>query len=235
MLQSVKDLRGIAIQATDGEIGKVYDFYFDNETWTVRYLVVETGSWFSGKRVLISPVVLGRPDLEEELFPISLTREQIENSPDTDTEGPISRQHEMELHAYYGWPMYWGGGPYVGAEKMEAVAVEQEPCIRSVREVMGYHIKAIDGEIGHVHDFLVDDENWEIRYMVVDTRNWWPGKEVLVSPQWIETVNWDEAKVHVDLTKESIRSSPEYENLSAISREYEEKLFEYYKRRKYWR
>jgi len=237
MLQSAKDLRGYAIQATDGEIGKVYDFYFDDESWTIRYLVVETGSWFSGKQVLISPVVLGRPEPEEEIFPVSLTREQVENSPDVDTESPISRQHEMELHVYYGWPMYWGGGgPFISPEETaEAGAVgEKESRIRSIREVVGYHIQAIDGAIGHVHDFLIDDEKWEIRYMVADTRNWWPGKEVLVSPQWIASVNWEEAKVHVDLTKESIRNSPEYENLNAISREYEEKLFEYNKRRKYW-
>jgi sporulation protein YlmC with PRC-barrel domain len=240
MLQSVKDLRGYTIQATDGEIGKVYDFYFDDDSWTIRYLVVETGSWFSGRQVLISPVALGKPDVDTEIFPVNLTRDQVENSPDVDTEVPISRQREIDLHMYYGWPMYWAaGGPYLGpqVEEQSEIAVEEavEPHIRSCREVTGYHIKAIDGDIGHVHDFLIDDEKWEIRYMVVDTRNWWPGKAVLVSPQWIEDVSWEDAKVSVDLTRESIRNSPEYENLKKISREYEEKLYEYYQRRKYWK
>ncbi len=254
MLRSIKDLHGYTIQATDGEMGEVYEFYFDDELWAVRYVVVETGNWLSGRRVLISPAVLGQPNAEEERLPVSLTRDQVRNSPEVDTDKPISRQKEQELNAYYGWPAYWtaGEGPaghsqaIIGAYAQGPVLTEEEPearaepssqdktRLRSTRDVIGYYIQASDGDIGHVQDFVVDDEIWEIRYMVVDTRNWWPGKEVLVAPQWIEKVGWEEGKVHVDLTRESIRNSPEFDNLSAVNRDYENRLYEHYRRRKYW-
>lgn len=250
MLYSARDLRGYSIQATDGDIGEIYDVYFDDESWTVRYVVVETGNWLFNRRVLLSPASFGRPDQEKDSFPVSLTRQQVQDSPDVDLEKPISRTKEHELHTYYGWPAYWvGGGPImpgaapiitdVDQEQTESVAVAQEQEVethlRSAREVSGYRIQASDGEIGHVQDFILDDETWDIRYVVVDTRNWWMGKEVLVAPQWIQGVDWDLQKVFVDLTRESIRNSPEYENLNTISRDYEEKLYEYYKRRSYWK
>jgi hypothetical protein len=253
MLQSIKDLHGYTIQATDGDIGEVYEFFFDDETWTVRYLVVETGTWLSGRRVMISPAVLGEPDLEEERLPVALTREQIQDSPQIDTELPISRQKEREINEYYGWPSYWAGtSPYTYNPTLQgAYAVTQlvevepeleskdfEPLhnihLRGSRQVIGYHIQAIDGAIGHVQDFIVDDETWAIRYMVVDTRNWWPGKQVLVAPQWIRQVGWEEEKVHVDLTRESIKTGPEFDHLATINRDYENKLYDHYKRRKYW-
>lgn len=253
MLRSAKDLHGFAIKATDGEIGEVYEFYFDDDAWTIRYVVVETGTWLSGRRVLISPAVLGQPDVDGETLPVSLTREQVRNSPEIDTDQPISRENERRLTEYYGWPAYWAGqgpygynptvaGTYVGAPVMtesparEPSGVESAANIhlRSTREVIGYYIQASDGEIGHVQDFIVDDETWEIRYMVVDTRNWWPGKQVLVAPQWIDRVDWEEEKVHVDLTRDSIENSPEYENLSSVNRDYENRLYDHYRRRKYW-
>jgi len=253
MLRSIKYLHGYTIQATDGDMGEVYEFYFDDEAWTVRYVVVETGTWLSGRRVLISPAVLGQPNTDAEKLPVSLTRDQIKSSPEIDTDKPISRQKERELNAYYGWPAYWAGEGPVGynqgvaesytsgpvlAEEEPATREGQEPQdnihLRSTREVIGYYIQASDGEIGHVQDFVVDDQTWEIRYMVIDTRNWWPGKEVLVAPQWIEKVSWEEEKVYVDLTRESVKNSPEFDNLSAVNRDYENKLYEHYRRRKYW-
>jgi sporulation protein YlmC with PRC-barrel domain len=255
MLRSVKDLHGYTIQATDGDMGEVYEFYFDDETWTVRYLVVETGTWLSGRRVLISPAVLGQPDMEDERLPVALTREQVRSSPQIDIEQPISRQKEKELNEYYGWPAYWAGINPFGYDPalQEAVmasqtAVEEEPekekdadaeplhniHLRSSRQVIGYHIQASDGSLGHVQDFIVDDETWDIRYMVVDTRNWWPGKQVLVAPQWIQQVSLEDEKVHVDLTRESIRGGPEFDNLTTVNRDYESKLYDHYKRRKYW-
>jgi sporulation protein YlmC with PRC-barrel domain len=240
-------MRGYAIHASDGNIGEIYDVYFDDESWSVRYVVVETGNWLFNRRVLLSSSVFGRPDQESQAFPVSLSRRQVQESPDVDLNLPISRRKERELHIHYGWPAYWAGGPVmpIGSpmigdlepETGESVAVAQEveTNLRSMREIVGYHIQASDGEIGHIQDFIVDDETWDIRYAVVDTRNWWIGKEVLIAPQWIQKVDWDMQKVFVDLTRESIRNSPEYENLNTISRDYEEKLYEYYKRRSYWK
>ena len=255
MIRSLKDLYGHTILAKDGEIGKVHDFYFDDKHWTVRYLVADTGGWLTGRLVLLSPVALGQPDWGARAFPVSLTRQQIEDSPSADSDLPVSRQHEAELHRYYGWPMYWGGGmgaagilamypelvvePRPRAEETlaadeETVNREQgDPHLRSTRAVTGYHIQATDGQIGHVEDFLADD-GWAIRYVVADTRNWLPGKAGLLSPAWIDQVSWDDRKVYVDLPREKIRHAPEFDASVPVSRQSEEALFDHYGRPGYW-
>jgi sporulation protein YlmC with PRC-barrel domain len=245
----MNELRGYRLLATDGKIGSVEDFLFDDQNWTNRYLVADTGHWLPGKLVLISPVSLAKPDWREGVFPVRLTREQIQNSPGIDTHKPVSRQHETELHRYYGWPAYWAAyaGPESEMETAEVAAAsyearrqaavrtsEGDPHLRSIREVTGYSIHASDGEIGHVEDFIVDADNWVIRYMVVDTRKWLSGKEVLVAPRWIREVRWDERSVHVDLSKEQIKHGPPFDPTQPVNREYEVQLYDYYGRPKYW-
>lgn len=247
MLRSIKALRGYTIAARDGEIGHVHEFYFDDASWILRYLVVDTGPWLFGRKVLISPVALAQPEWGLERFPVLLTKEQVENSPSIDLDAPVSRQQELELHRYYGWPVYWSGpgapvGPgAVAIDPIEAApgapATQQEegdPHLRSTREVIGYHIEARDGEFGEVEDFIVDDVAWIIRYMVIDTRAWLPGRKVLISPRWIEEVDWIETKVSVDLPQETIKNSPEYNPKAPVNREYEERLYDYYGRPAYW-
>jgi uncharacterized protein YrrD len=244
MRRSLKDLVGYTIRASDGDIGKVDEFYFDDQSWTIRYVVVDTGKWLSGRKVLISPAAFDGPDWESRTFPVNLTKEQVQNSPSIDTDKPVSRQHESELHGYYGWPIYWGNGPVFGAFQaspvmiMEPASEEQAPPeepdadahLRSTAQTAGYHIEATDGEIGHVEDFVVDDETWAIRYMLVDTRNWLPGKHVLVSPRWCKRVSWEESKVFVDLTRDAIKSSPEFDPRKPVTLDYEGELHDYYGR-----
>ncbi len=242
MLRSTRDLKGYKILATDGEIGHVHDFYFDDRDWILRYLVIDTGKWLPGRRVLISPVALGQPEWSSKLLPVVLSRQQIENSPHISEDEPVSRQHEIDLVRYYDWPTYWPvspiGVPPEGAmkrvEKEEARQEKGDPHLRSMREVTGYHIAATDGEIGHVEEFIVDDSNWIIRYMVIDTRNILPGKKVIISPQWIDNVDWQESKVEILLTQKSVKQSPEYDPSQPVNREYEEHLYDYYGRPKYW-
>ena len=254
MLRPVKDLQGYAIHATDGDIGQVDEFYFDDERWTIRYLVVATGNWLSGRKVLISPIAIGKADWVAEKLNLALTKGQVENSPDIDTHKPVSRQREIEYFNYYGYPYYWYGGGLWGADAYPSAltaagalgaesAMEREtvppeaqgdPHLRSTSEVIGYYIEAADGELGHVEDLIVDDESWAIRYIVVDTANWWLGKKVLVAPQWIERVSWAESKVYVNLPREAIKNSPEYDPLALINREYEERLYGHYGRPRYW-
>ena len=239
MQRSISSMIGYAIRATDGDLGKVDEFYFDDETWAIHYIVVETGNWLSGRKVLISPVAFGKPDLESRTISVNLTRAQVSGSPDIDTERPIYRQHEAELHDYYQWPWRGDYGGTFGITPLplsvDEVFVEQEasvsdrrddPHLRSTREVTGYHIHATDGEIGHVEDFIVDDEIWAIRFLVVDTRNWLPGKRVLLSPQWIKRVEWDKSTVHFDLTRESIKNSPDFDPSKADNRDYEPYLYD---------
>jgi hypothetical protein len=242
MLRSLDDLRGYTVHATDGDIGTVHAFYFDDQTWTVRYIVVDTGTWLTGRRVLISPLAFGEADWDTQRLYVGLTREQVENSPSIDLDKPVSRQKEEKLHAYYGWPAYWTGTAALTtaytaaavAQQKEEPEGAQDRHLRSSREVIGYHIDAIDGEIGHVENFVVDDETWIIQYMVVDTRNWLPGRKVLVAPTWVEEIDWAEQEVEVDLHRKTIKNSPEYDPSAPVNREYEVQLYDYYGRPKYW-
>lgn len=248
MLRSLNALKGYHIAATDGEVGKVHDFFFDDEFWIVRYLVVDTGHWLPGRKVLLTPGVLHRPEWRGLVVRVNLTREQVQDSPDIDTDKPVSRQQELELHRHYGWPYYW---PYPGimpgfvapvpppdAEEGRGSAEgkdKRDPHLRSVREVTGYHVQASDGEIGHVEDFIADDESWTVRYLVVATRNWLPGRSVLVSPYWVASaISWAERKVNIIMTRENIRNSPLFDPAGLVNREYETRLYDYYGRPGYW-
>lgn len=245
MLYKAKTLKGYRLNGLDGEIGEVQEFYFDDHHWTIRYLVTNTGTWLEDKQVLISPHALGAIVGEEQHIDVDLTRKQVEDSPAWQSDKPVSRQFEESYHGYYGWPIYWGG-PYLwggypypmsdGIEREDSTRSEEtwDSQLRSTDSVRGYYIQAADGEIGHVEDFIIDDETWAIRYLVIDTRNWWPGKKVLVSPRWIERVSWNDSKVFVNLTRETIKLSPEYTEDSLLTRDYEAGLHRYYDRQGYW-
>lgn len=246
MLRNVKGLVGYAIRATDGDLGQVEECYFDDETWTVRYLVVETGTWLSGRKVLVSPTALGESDWQSRTLHTNLTTEQVRDSPDLDTAKPVSRQHETQLSGHYAWPMYWGSGFSAGGmygtaplgPLVDGVAEvgadgplpesDDDPHLRSTAAITGCHVHATDGDLGHVADYIVDDESWELRFLVVETGHWLPGRSVLISPHWIESVEWGEGKVVVNLTRDEIKGSPEYDPLQPVSIDHEGKLRDYY-------
>lgn len=236
MLRSLKEIQGYIIRVVDGDIGRVHEFYFDDFDWIIRYLVADTGTWLSSRRVLISPLALGRPDWEERILPVKLSREQVELSPPISVDEPVSRQMERELNLYYGWRPYWDNRvPVRVAEEIEQIVSKPyDPHLRSTKEVLGYHIQASDGEIGHIDDFILDDTIWTIRYLVVDTQNWLPGKKVLVSPAWVDTVEWTEKKIQIDLKRETIKNSPEFDPSQPVNHEYEIRLYDFYGRPKYW-
>jgi hypothetical protein len=239
MIRSVQQTRGVAIEATDGPIGDVYDIYFDDHEWTVRYYVVDTGKWLPGRKVLIPPNAIQQTTPGHAGLPVNLTREQVRNSPDMDMDRPISRQAELVLYRHYGWTPYWfplePGFPAV----VEEDAAERErdatagryggdPNLRSAKDVIGYRVAAMDGEIGHIDDFLMDDETAKIRYAVVDTRNWLPGRHVLIAPEWIREVRWSDSKAFLRVSREAVQKSPEYNPVTPIDRAYESRLFEHY-------
>ncbi len=263
MLRNLKDLENYKISATDGEVGKVKDFYFEDDAWVVRYFVVDTGTWLSSRKVLISPIAVHHPDWSARTLPVSISKEKVENSPDFDSDKPVSRQHEEQYLGYYGYANYWGGGgmwgaglyPYAmgsafggwgvdrGDREQELQAYQRnerarhrddDPHLRSSNAVTGYHIHATDGDIGHVSGFLVDDETWAIRYLVIDTSNWWLGHKVLIAPSWIKGVQWEDETVTVDLSRESIKSAPHYDPANAWGREQELVLYRNYGRDGYW-
>ena len=263
MLRNLKHLENYKISATDGEIGHVKDFYFQDDAWVVRYLVVNAGTWLSRRKVLISPISVHHPDWLERTLSVSITKEQVRNSPDIDNDQPVSRQNEEQYMGYYGYPYYWGdagmwgGGMYPGAmvsgydgyrtdraereRELEAYLRDErdrhrkdDPHLRSCNAVTGYHLHATDGDIGHVSGFLVDDETWAIRYLIVDTSNWWVGHKLLVSPSWIKGVHWSDRTVAVDLSRESIKNAPPYDSEADWSRDQELNLYGHYGRRGYW-
>ena len=243
MQHTISSMVGYTIRATDGDLGKVDQFYFDDEAWTIRYVVVKTGNWLSGRKVLISPVAFGTPESASGTLSVKLTRAQVAGSPDIDTQRPIYRQQEVELHAHYQWPWRGGYGGTFGAiplplsvdeasSEHESSGPERrdDPHLHATREVIGYHIHATDGKIGHVEDLIVDDENWAIRFIVADTQNWLPGKQVILSPRWIKRVQWADSSVYFDLTRESVKNSLEFNVSKPISREYEAFLLEHFGR-----
>jgi len=265
MLRTLKELHDYTIGAVDGAIGQVTDLFLDDEAWVVRYLVVDTGGWLSGRKVLISPMAIGEPNWAGQLLPVSITKEQVKNSPDVDTDKPVTRQHELEFSGYYDYPYYWGGGGYWGVgmypgtmmagyggfgspraairqETQNARARAEEargdahadPHLRSCKEITGYHIHASDGDIGHVSGMLIDDETWAVRYLIVNTSNWWVGHQMLVAPQWIEGVSWADGTVSVKLTRQAVKDAPVFESTGTLTREDEARLHEHYGRSGYW-
>ncbi len=256
MLRSGNDLRGLTIRATDDEIGKVDQFLFDDGSWTVRYMVVNTGGWLLKELVLISPRSIENVAWEEGRVEVSLTRAQVESAPDIYADQPVSRQMEEQLASHYNYQPYWYGpglwgasgypfGPGLGVgyappamaaterERAPQEAPKGDPHLRSTREVKGYHIQASDGEIGHVDDFVMDDETWSIRYLVVDTGGWLPGKQVLIAPHWANAVSWDEQAVTVDLTRDQVKDAPEFDH-RRLGRDEEQLLHTHYRRKGYW-
>jgi sporulation protein YlmC with PRC-barrel domain len=245
MKRSVNNLVGYTISAKDGELGKVSEFYFDDLTWSIRYLVVNTGNWLSERKVLIPHAALGITDWKTRTSQVNLTMEQVRKSPDIETEKTVSRQNEIELFTHYALPVYWGEGFYatpigmvpftpiiddklIKEEGHSADKPHGDPHLRSTMKVKGYNIHATDGEIGHVEDYIIDDEKWNLCFLVVDTRNWLPGRKVLILPHWIKRIDWDESNVYVNLPKETIKNSPEYDPSKPIDENYEREFFHHY-------
>jgi hypothetical protein len=227
------------LKAEDGEIGRCHDFLVDDLNWTVRYMVADTRKWLPGRRVLISPIALGEPDWKDQRFPVRLTRQQIKEAPDLDEHAPVTRQYEIWYHQHYGWPYYWTGSgiwssgihpkalyasrPHLGDEGPEL----DHPHLHAAHEVIGYDVQATDGEIGHVEDFIVDDDSWSVRYAVIATRNWLPGKRVLVPLARLQSVAWDDRALEVDLTRDKIADSPEYDPSAPVNAEFEKRIYDY--------
>jgi hypothetical protein len=251
MLLRARQLQDYKISATDGEIGHVEQLYFDDEAWAIKYVVVDIGNWLSGRRVLISPTAIIEANPRGKNIHMALTREQIQEGAAIYTHKPVASQHPTDYSIYVGWPYYWGltgldatggypSGESVGTDSESERSVdtafkeENDPHLRSTDVVGGYHIMALDGEIGHIEDFMVDDQTWTIRYAVADTRNWWSGKKVLLATEWILFVSWAESNTYVSLSRDRIINAPEFDPAQPLTRDYEIKLYAYYKRSPYW-
>ena len=262
MLQLSSAMKGYAIAAKDGTIGTVRDFLFDQTTWTVRWLVVDTGTWLTGRKVLVHPSATDHVDHELRQIDVTLTRKQVEDSPDIGHDRPVSQQMQSDLYNYYGWDPLWnngisgagsfGGGLYAGglfggglggtglAEQerpfhssrpdrdSDSAIDEGDPNLRSTAEVTGYHVHATDGSIGHIEDFLLDGPSWSIRYLAIDTSNWWIGQHVLISPYAITGIDWPDRSVRLDITRAKVKASPAWNPSDVIDGVFERRLHGYY-------
>lgn len=229
MLRSLKEISGYRVESLDGAIGSIKDFYFDDLHWRIRYFVVDTGNWLPGRKVLVNPRVVKEPHFTSQSVQVAMPKQRIENSPSIDFDQSVSRETEVELAKYYGWPHYWA------PRDAKDVPVEGEQNLRSASEVFGYKIDAKDGNIGHVEDLIAETETQQIHYVVVDTRNWLPGgKKVLLDRDWIERISWTDRACEVDLLRQTIENGPEYNPTHPVNREIEARFYDYYGRPKYW-
>lgn len=244
MLRSMDSLKGYTVVAIDGEVGEVGDFLFDDQEWIIRYLVVETGSWFLGEEKLLAPIALKKPQWEHETFPVNLNRSQVKDSPNIASDQPVSRQGEMKLFEHYGWEPYWAPAqiapspaavPPSTFEQAESPEVKSgNPNLRSMDEVRGYSASAADGEVGEVSDLICQDDEWLVRYIVIDTGDWLSDREIIISPDWINRISWSERSVLIELNRSQIENSPAYDPSQPVGRRYETRLYDYYELPVYW-
>jgi hypothetical protein len=235
MLWNASAFNGYAIEASDGRLGTVSDLLFEDVGWAVRWLVVDTGNWLPGRKVLLPLTALGQPDQVLRKFPVALTMRQVQESPDIDTDRPVSRQIEAQVYGYYGREPYWRHGSFsspastpldpMGAGNLPRI---DDQHLRGVAAVSTCHINATDGAIGHVVDLLVDDGSWHIRYITVDTMNWWPGETVLISPGSIQEIDWPHRLVLLDVDRQKVKDSPEYHKSITVDGLYDERFLTYY-------
>lgn len=232
MLQSLEKLYGCKLGASDGEIGHVKDFYFDDRSWAVRYLVANTGTWLPGRQVLISPHSIGRLHVAGNVISVNLSRKQIEDSPPIETHKPVSRQYEEAYYRFYGWPYYWQGDglwgssgipilelpakPFTGApiDVNDVQPESSDPHLRSAKAVNGYHLETSDGIIGHVCDFMVNIQSWAIEELVIKTGRRLTGKEVQITTTLVDRISYEDSTVFVKMTGDAVEQSPTHQLVS---------------------
>lgn len=244
MLRSLNELLGYELMAQDGQIGEVKDFFFSDEDWTVRYMIVDTGPWILGRKVLISPDALAQPVWASKTLPVNLTREQVKDSPDVDLAKPVSREYEENLNQHYMWVTYWTTTPSAPARPLyfppnlfkDQERKEITSHLRSANEILKYKVKTKEGDVGSVKDFIIDDENWQLGYMVVDIGNLRESeKQILVSLEWLSSIEVSNQKITLSLTQDAIKYSPPFDPTLPVNRQYEEVIYDYYGKPKYWR
>ena len=238
-LNSFTGFKGFRMGATDGEIGIIKEIYFDDLTWTVRYLIVKAGNFLQGKLTLISTQALLAPDWENELFPTNLTMDQIKNGPDIDTDKPVYRQQETKLYDHFPWDIYWGIGlipledsvEMALSEKINQGNTESDPHLRSSDKITGYVLRVADGELGQVDDFIIDTDSWKITFVVVKTGTWFSDKKILLPIAWISEIDWLASSITVEATVEDVQQCAEFDPYAPVNEVYEKVLRDYSGRR----
>lgn len=247
MLWNASAINDYTIEATDGAIGTISDFLFDDAGWSVPWVVVDTGNWLAGRKVILPTSAFGHPDPDKQAFAVNLTRQQVDASPVIGSEHGLSRQAETSIYDHYGLSPYWSGSylggyrgpfgstpfPVAGTEEQNREIADAEhdrynPSLRSFKLVTGYHVESRDGDIGHVEDFLVEDADWSIHFLVIDTRNWWPGKRVLISPRSVLEIDWQTRMMTLDVDRQKVKDGPAYDPSTVLDKTFEQHLHRHY-------
>lgn len=254
MLIAAQYILGTQVEGQDGRLGLIHDLLFDDNSWAVRYVVINTRTWLPGRKVLLAPLEIKQTDWPGHQIKIDKTRTQIEQSPPLSEHEPVSRQRESDLADYFDWPRLWGGADPLGPDTPMGVGADPsspeneaspttlakepdgDPHLRSCKHILRYELTAEDGQIGDIEDLIVDDREWQIRYLVarVDSVKWITRAHFLIAPDWIRELDWKTRHLSVDLTRDQIESCPEFEPTEPINRRLEERLYDYYGRPRYW-
>jgi hypothetical protein len=209
MLHDLKDLIAACVIATDGEIGVVRNFLFDDISWTIHYLVVDVGTWYQRRDVVLPITTIEQPDWTKRIFHVRLTREQVRDSPDVDTEKPVSRQQEIAMEQYWGKLACWasanlGGGALIPTHRKYPVRTKENPDLRSALGLVDYQVWATNGEIGLLEGFIVDESSWHLGYLDVKAGDWLFNRSMLIPTQWVKSVSWAECRVNLHHSKDGI-------------------------------
>jgi uncharacterized protein YrrD len=212
MLHNLETLTGSSVIATDGEMGSVRNFLFDGQSWTIRYLVVDVGSWLARRDVVVAITAVEQPDWVKKTFHVQLTKEQVRNSPDVDTEKPVSRQQEIAMKEYYGWPVFWLDTEFfplsvTSAGREYPVHTEEDSHLRSAWDMAGYQVWATDCEVGRLEGFIVDDASWHLGYLDVKAGDWLHSRSVLVPTRWVISVSWADHRVNLHHSQAALKSA----------------------------
>ena len=206
MLLDTGSLIGRGLLASDGTIGTISDFLFEEATWSVRYVLVDTGKWLAGRQVLLSPrAFVHEPFGQPGTARARLSRSQIEESPALATGEPLTRGFERAYFRHFGWPSYWMG-PSLGAAL--APVDTSEVRLLSVKELTGGLAQASDTRIGKVKNFSLSSLSWMVREIVVDAGHWYSERLVLIQPGLVERVGMAESVLYIGRSRLEVLSAP---------------------------
>lgn len=244
MKRSLHNLTGYTIESTDETRGKVRDLLFDDETWVVRYVDAGFKDISDRRRFLIPRHFLATPDWQEKRIKVALNRSEIEACPDMDEKTPVSREYEKELNRHLRIEDYWpsiysapaGAGVFYPPRPIRIPTKlvneeELDTSLRSFREVKGYAIRASGDRLGQVEDLIVDDGDWQVIYLVVDTSRWKPwSKSVVLSISWMDNISYEKQEIVTSLDPEQIKDAPGFDPAHPIGMDYEKALHDYYQK-----
>lgn len=242
-LHRTAEIIGCTAQAIDGKAGSIHDILFDDDSWKVRYLVVRSGVWLEERMVLIPPQAFLYATEGAHEVHVTLSCDQIRQSRSLEADPPFYLQRQIDaattaptLWMTYGSlydpviPLY---GPALMQAPPEGADVKREkpdydPHLRSVREISGYQLEDADGEAGQLVGFLVDNEVWALRYVVIQTGSWFAKQQRLLTVSHISAINWERRTLTTSLHRERIAASPEYADALLLDPAFENRLLQYY-------